>query len=115
MSNNNQDGSGSSIRAMRIEMGVSSYELARRAGVAQPTVINWEKREQAGTITLGSLRRASEALGRELVYGLVLRKRSGPEIKGDTGDLETSSPEPVDTVPEYNSSRSIDPNSIWGG
>lgn len=84
----------STIQVMRKQMGVSTYELARRAGVSQPTVINWERREREGGLTLGSLRKAAEALQCDVYVALEPREagaRSAPA-----------------SIP-----RSIDPNEIW--
>ncbi|HMP72238.1 MAG TPA: helix-turn-helix domain-containing protein [Kiritimatiellia bacterium] len=85
------------IRTHRDALGVSSYELARRAGVSQPTVINWERRERARTITLASLERAAAALDCDVRIDFIPRS---PQPQ------KPSSPPPV---------RTIDPNAIWGG
>lgn len=45
--------------------------LARRLGLVPSTVLRLETSEADDTITLGSLRRAAEALGCELQYALV--------------------------------------------
>jgi predicted DNA-binding mobile mystery protein A len=50
-------------------MGVA--QLAKRLGVTPAAVVQLEKRELAGTVTLESLRKAAEALDCELVYALV--------------------------------------------
>ena len=59
------------IRAIRDALGMSGADLARRLGVTQPTIRQLEQSEQAGTIQLGSLRRAAAAMDCTLVYGLV--------------------------------------------
>jgi predicted DNA-binding mobile mystery protein A len=53
---------------------MSGRELAGRMGVAQATEAELEASEAHGTIGLGSLRRAAEALDCELVYFLVPRR-----------------------------------------
>jgi predicted DNA-binding mobile mystery protein A len=45
--------------------------LAKRLGVQQPRVIELEKGEASGNITVQSLERAAEAMGCRLVYALV--------------------------------------------
>ena len=62
------------IRSIREALGMSYYQLAKRIGVSQPTVVNWEQREAKGTISLKSLRKVAEALQCDLVYALVPRK-----------------------------------------
>lgn len=52
---------------------MSTYQLARRIGVSQPTLVNWERREAKGTISLQSLRRVAAALECRVVYALVPR------------------------------------------
>ena len=53
---------------------MSSTALAKRLNVKHPTVLEYEKGEVKGTITLGTLRRVAEALDAELVVALVPRK-----------------------------------------
>jgi len=43
----------------------------RDVGPSQPRIVELEKSEQSGTVTLNTLQRASEALGCRLVYVLV--------------------------------------------
>jgi predicted DNA-binding mobile mystery protein A len=50
---------------------MSASHLARRIGVKQSTVSEYEKGETARTITLETLDRAAHALGCRLVYALV--------------------------------------------
>ncbi len=105
------------IRAARDAAGISSYELARRAGVSQPTVVNWERRERSGAITLASLRRAAKALDTDLAYELVPREarkertpRSESPPKGKAASRAVSTEEPAPAPAEASS---FDPNSIW--
>jgi predicted DNA-binding mobile mystery protein A len=56
---------------------MSYYQLAKRIGVSQPTVVNWEQREAKGTISLQSIRKVADALQCDLVYALVPRKPLG--------------------------------------
>ena len=65
------------ILSIRNAVGMSSYQLAKRLGVSQMTVIDWEQREAKGTITLQSLKKVADALQCDLVYALVPRKPLG--------------------------------------
>lgn len=65
------------IRAIRDALGMSSTELASRIGVSQQRVSQMEHSEVQETITLGTLRRAADALDCDLVY--VLEPRTSLE------------------------------------
>lgn len=47
--------------------------MAKRLGIAQQGVADLERIEQAETIKLATLRRATDALNCDLIYGLVQR------------------------------------------
>jgi len=59
------------IRAIREAIGMTTAQLAKRLGVHQPRVIELERGEATGNITVRTLERAAEALGCRLVYTLV--------------------------------------------
>lgn len=59
------------IRAIREALGMTTAQLARRLGVTQPRIVEMEKAEVHGNITVQSLERAAEAMGCRLVYALV--------------------------------------------
>lgn len=59
------------IRAIREALGMTTGQLAKRLGVHQPRVVELERGEATGNITIKSLERAAEALGCRLVYILV--------------------------------------------
>lgn len=59
------------IKAIREGLGMAATHLAARLGVATSTVTRLETSEADDTISLGTLRRAAEALGCELRYALV--------------------------------------------
>jgi predicted DNA-binding mobile mystery protein A len=59
------------LRAIRDALGMTTSQLAKRLGVSQPTVMEMEKSEQRGAITLDTLERAARALDCKLVYALV--------------------------------------------
>jgi len=59
------------IKAIRESLGMAAAHLATRLGVATSTVTRLEASEADDTVSLGTLRRAAEALGCELHYALV--------------------------------------------
>ena len=59
------------LRAIRMALGISTRQAAQRAGVSQSTWVDAERREAAGTISLGQLRRLGAALDCRLVHALV--------------------------------------------
>jgi predicted DNA-binding mobile mystery protein A len=61
-------------RAIREAIGMSTAQLARRAGVRQPSIVAAEQSEAKGTIEMATLRRIAEALDCRLVYALVPNK-----------------------------------------
>ncbi|HLI98341.1 MAG TPA: mobile mystery protein A [Bradyrhizobium sp.] len=59
------------VRAIRDALGMTTSQYARRLGVSQPRVVELEKSEQNGNLTLNTLQRAAEALECRLVYVLI--------------------------------------------
>ena len=59
------------IKAIREALGMPAAYLAKRLGIVPSSLSRLETSEADDTITLGSLRRAAEALGCELQYALV--------------------------------------------
>jgi predicted DNA-binding mobile mystery protein A len=59
------------IRAIREALGMTTAQLAKRLGVQQPRIIELEKGEVTGNVTVKSLERAAEAMGCRLAYALV--------------------------------------------
>lgn len=59
------------VRAIRQALGMTTAQLAKRMGVPQPRIVEMERGEAEGKITVRSLERAAEALGCRLVYVLV--------------------------------------------
>jgi predicted DNA-binding mobile mystery protein A len=59
------------IRAIREALGMTTGQLAKRLGVHQPRVIELERGEASGNVTVKSLERAAQALGCRLVYAFV--------------------------------------------
>jgi predicted DNA-binding mobile mystery protein A len=62
------------VRAIREALGMTTGQLAKRLKVQQPRVIELEKGEATGKITMQSLERAADALGCRLVYVLIPHK-----------------------------------------
>ncbi len=50
---------------------MTTTQYARRLGVSQPRVVELERSEVSGKVTLATLERAAEALGCRLVYVLL--------------------------------------------
>lgn len=69
------------IRAIREAMGMTTGQFAKRLHVQQPRVIELEKGEASGKITVHSLERAAEALGCRLIYVLVPEKPLADTIR----------------------------------
>jgi predicted DNA-binding mobile mystery protein A len=61
------------VKAIRESLGMTTRQLAWRVGVTQSRVVDIEKGEAKGSITLDSLERAAHALDCDLVYALVPR------------------------------------------
>lgn len=59
------------LRTMRHVMGIPASESARRIGMDRHEIYRMEHMEERGVNKMQTLRRAAEALGCELVYGLV--------------------------------------------
>src|SRR5690349_21813015 len=62
------------VRALRNALGMTTAQLGRRLGVSQPRVVEIEKAEVSGSITLHTLQRTAEALGCRLTYALIPEK-----------------------------------------
>ncbi len=64
------------LRAIRTGLGMTGVQLARQMGVTPPRVVEMEKSEVEGAISLKVLERAAEAMGCSLVYALIPRAGS---------------------------------------
>jgi predicted DNA-binding mobile mystery protein A len=62
------------LRTIREALGMMPQDLARRVGIARPTLLKIEQSEANGTVTLNTLRRVANAMDCELVCLLVPRK-----------------------------------------
>jgi len=68
------------VRSVREATGIPVEELARRMGVKRWEIRRLELAEEDSRIQLGTLRRAAEGLGCELVYGLVPKEGTLEEL-----------------------------------
>lgn len=62
------------IRAIRDALGMSTRELAARAGISAPRVSQIERAEVDGSLTLATLHRIAESLDCRVEYALVPRR-----------------------------------------
>ena len=61
------------LRAVREALGMTTRQVATAVGVSQGAVVDIERTEARGDITLATLQRYAAALGCDLVYALVPR------------------------------------------
>jgi predicted DNA-binding mobile mystery protein A len=59
------------IKAIRTAIGMSMQQLGNRLKVSKQGVMDIEKREKEGSITIKSLREIARAMDMQLVYGFV--------------------------------------------
>jgi predicted DNA-binding mobile mystery protein A len=69
------------IRAIREALGMTTGQFAKRLGVRQPRIVELERGEATGNITVKTLERAAEALGCRLVYVLMPEKPLADTIR----------------------------------
>jgi len=62
------------VKAIREALGMSTAQLAKRAGIRQPSIVALEQSEAKGTIEIATLRRIADALDCKFVYALVPNK-----------------------------------------
>ncbi|CAN5459406.1 mobile mystery protein A [soil metagenome] len=78
------------LRAVRDALGMSGRQLGDRLGVSQQRVSAMERAEIDGSLTLASLRGAADALGCDVAYVLVPRRRLGETVKARATELAES-------------------------
>ena len=59
------------IKAIRTSLGMSLQQLGNKISITKQSVLDIERREQLGTISLKTLRESANALDMELVYAFV--------------------------------------------
>ena len=62
------------LRAVRHALGITTRQLAKSVGVTQAAVVDAERNEAKGDITLATLQRYAAALDCELSYALVPKR-----------------------------------------
>ena len=61
------------LRSIREALGMSGKQLGERMDVSQPRVVQMEKDEVSGAVTLKTMRQAAEAMDCVFVYAMVPR------------------------------------------
>lgn len=74
---------------------MSTRALGRRLELAQQSIVQLEKNERTGSITLGSLRRVAAALDAELIYAIVPRTSVRGSIAARALEVATQRISPV--------------------
>lgn len=59
------------IKAIRTSLGMSMQQLGNKLSVTKQGILDYEKREKEGSITLKSLKEIGRAMDMQLVYGFV--------------------------------------------
>lgn len=59
------------VRAIRTSLGMTLQQLGKKLVLTKQSVLDIERREQDGSITLNALRAVASALDMQLVYGFV--------------------------------------------
>lgn len=59
------------IKAIRMSLGMSMQQLGNKLSISKQGVLDIEKREKEGAITIKSLKEIARALDMQLVYGFV--------------------------------------------
>jgi len=59
------------IKAIRTAIGMSMQQLGKKLSVSKQAILDIEKRENSGSITIKSLKEIARALDMQLVYGFV--------------------------------------------
>ncbi|MCG8531303.1 MAG: mobile mystery protein A [Desulfovibrionales bacterium] len=59
------------IKTIRTALGMTSTQLAKRAGLSQSRIIHMEKAEIDGNLKLSTMKKVAEALDMRFVYGFI--------------------------------------------
>lgn len=62
------------LRLVREALGMTTRQVAQRLQMSQSNIVQLEKAERQGSVSLKRMRQAANALGCELVYAVVPRK-----------------------------------------
>ncbi len=117
------------IRAIRESLGMTTAELGQRMGLTQSRVSQIERSEELGSIRLGTLERAAQALNCQVRYVFVpnepleemvqrqarLRAQAEVDAVTHTMALEDQVPEPdvLDALVKEMAERFIDERHLW--
>ena len=69
------------IRSIRTALGMTAAQLGRRLGITPQAVLDTEKREPLGDVTLTQLRKVADALECEVFYALVPRQSLATTVR----------------------------------
>jgi predicted DNA-binding mobile mystery protein A len=83
-------------KAIRLALGMSTAQLAKRLRVKQPSVVALEQSEAKGTMELATLRRVAAALDCTLVYALVPNKTLEATVRDRARTFARRRLEPVE-------------------
>lgn len=59
------------IKTIRTSLGMTMRQLGNKLAITRQSVMDIEKREEEGTITLNALKQVAKAMDMQLVYGFV--------------------------------------------
>lgn len=77
------------IRTLRVALGMTAEQLARRLSLSKQGVHELERREREQKVTLSTLRAAAEALDADLVYAIVPRQPLQRTLEDRARELAT--------------------------
>ncbi len=63
------------IKLIREALGMTTKQLAKKAGLGQPRITRIENNETSGTLKISTLEKVAEALDMKFVYGFVPKDR----------------------------------------
>lgn len=69
------------IRTIREALGMTSADLAARAGVTQSRIIHMERAEKEGNIKISTMRKIAQALDMDFVYAFVSRTSLNEKVR----------------------------------
>lgn len=59
------------VKAIRTSLGMSMQQLGNKLGISKQGVLDIERREKDGSITIKSLKEVARAMDMQLVYGFI--------------------------------------------
>lgn|SRR5258708_3566814 len=68
------------LKRTRLSLGITQVDLAKKIGLTRQSLINLEKSEVVGLISLRNLRKIAQAMGYDLVYFLVNDPKVAPSF-----------------------------------